>query len=269
MSAQLSEMLRIFSVRTSSYFLLLLLIVCSSGCSMSWSFITDSGSDAALATVGQEENAPFLLSVNDELFDGDMLHVHARLTALSDTHTADSYLRLRGINDGEIVEEEIRSLKEIISESQGEISPGATFDTVLSIPARAVSDYQLELLWGEDDGHSPALMSALVLRNVSIKKRLLCQTAPCEIAFTLTGSLYNAGNVDISEAELGVGYVFVKSGASLDLSDVIPENEELLQIQSLKLSAGGIRPFTLKLSQTVPERSDGAFMPVVRVRSYQ
>ena len=113
------------------------------------------------------------------------------------------------------------------------------------------------------------MMAALSVKDLKIKKRLLCANDPCEIAFSLSGALYNAGNATISEAEIGVGYVFVKSGASLDLSGVIPENEELLKIRSLRLAAGGAKPFKLKLSQTVPERTDGEFLPVVRVLSYQ
>ena len=224
---------------------------------------------SSLAVVGKEEKAPFILAVEDELFDGSMLHVQARLTGREEAAVAGAVVRLRGISHGEVVEEESVSVVDLLPAGQKTLSVGESYETVLSVSAEALSDYQLELIWGEREGSAPALMAALSLKGVEIKKRLLCAREPCEIAFSLTGSLYNAGNAVISEAELGVGYVFVKSGASLDLSGVIPENEELLKIRSLSLSAGEVKPFKLKLSQTVPERSDGEFMPIIRVLSYQ
>jgi hypothetical protein len=184
-------------------------------------------------------------------------------------------LRLRGVKDGAIVEEESVPIKDIAASALrggsggNTVEAGSTIETVLTIPAASISDYQLEMVWGDEDGTEPAVMAALVLQDIETRKNLLCNSTPCQIAYGMRGKLYNAGKSKVSEAELGIGYVFVEQGGSLDLSGIIPENEEVLRIPGLNLGPGGAKPFTLKLSRTVPERSDGAYVPVIRVISYQ
>lgn len=229
----------------------------------------------SIVEVGTEEMSPFKLSVVDELYDGTMLHVQARIEVKTDWQVAGAALRLRGIEDGSVVEEESVPVKEIAASAlkpgkgSETVSAGATIETVLSIDASSISDYQLEMIWGEDEGQEPAVMAALVLRDIETRKNLLCASTPCQVAYGMRGKLYNAGKATVSEAELGIGYVFVEQGASLDLSGVIPENEELLRIPGLNIGPGGMKPFNLKLSRTVPERTDGAYVPVIRVISYR
>lgn len=260
-------------MRIAHLFLLLLMVLLTSCTTLKDTLWTPHTAETPLgiAEVGGEENVPFTLRILEENFDGERLHVQARLESKVHWNIDDATIWLRGVHAGEVLEEKSVAVKDLVGKPAEDTEGGTVtvYDTVLSIPAATIEDYQLELIWGQEPSEMPALMTALAIKDFKVLPRLECSSDPCFYRFAVEGKLYNAGNSLISQAELGVGYVFVKKGEKVDLSSIIPEDEEVLRLPNVMLAAGHFKAFKLKLDQVVPEVEQGEFVPVVRVISYQ
>lgn len=230
---------------------------------------------------GSTPGEPFRLSVAQEFNDGERLMVVADLTANTTWQTSDVLIRLRGFMNGAQVGEVTYPVSQIAPL----LKAGETREIPLLLSAAGVSDYQLDLLWGEESAsvlqeNKAANKSAqeialpkpgaAELRNLAVSsERVNCKEMGCELKFTMAGELANYSDQIIHEITLGTGFLWTQGASALDLSSKLPENEASIELKGLELTPGASRKIRLVLDQTVPERSDGAFRPVLRIKSYQ
>ena len=216
---------------------------------------------------------PFALSVEQELNDGKRLYVRAAIEAHADWNTGDAALKLVGYKNGEHVGEQIAPLSVL----GPVLHAGEKKSIPIVLEAADITDYQLELLWGKEavplvnaqEEQSTTEEPQVELRNLVItSRRINCTEATtCQLKFAISADLFNATEKVIFHAVLGTGFIWTE-GAPLDLSKSIPQNESRIELPGLALGPGASRRVQLDLDRTVPERSDGAFRPVLRVISF-
>jgi hypothetical protein len=230
-------------------------------------------SAASPAEVANQAELPFGLSVAQEFNDGKRLYVKAAIDAHARWSTAEAMVSLTGYRDGSEV-----AKRQVPLASLGPVlEQGSRHEIPIVLDAPAISDYQIELMWGRDsaeifkaDATKPAGSSeaAIELRNVSVRsERVMCDTGQgCELKFSIMADLRNTSGKQVDHAVLGTGFIWLDA-AALDLSQRIPENEATVELTGLALGPGASRKVRLVLDRTVPERPDGAYHPVVRVIS--
>lgn len=223
--------------------------------------------------------APFTLEIVDELNDGNQLRVLAKVTARAAWPVSDVLLRLTGMKAGETLDVSTYPLKNAMPTGEGGAAPaiaaGKSLNLSLTAPAAGITDYQLELLWGKDaqlatqSSEIQRRGALLKVRHIEVESTpVLCDEAPCPVTYTVTGELFNAGRSDITQATLGIGYVFLKTGEELDLQHALPEREEVVEVPSLHLTSGQQRPLKIVLDRPVPVVNGGYYQPVLRIIAF-
>ncbi|NDC39247.1 MAG: hypothetical protein EBZ48_14580 [Proteobacteria bacterium] len=228
---------------------------------------------SAPAASEEQPRLPFGVTVSQELNDGKRLFVKAAIDAHARWSTAELVVLLTGYRNGEKVGEQVTPLTVL----GPVLEQGSQHELPMVLNAPNITDYQLELLWGRDShtvrGAKAAnglgrVEAGLEIRNVSVRsERVNCGVkGGCDLQFAITAELRNVSDRTLTGAVLGTGFIWVDSPA-LDLSERIPENEATVELSRLDLGPGASRKVRLVLDRTVPERSDGAFEPVLRVIS--
>ena len=169
-----------------------------------------SAADLATDLSGQE--SPFVFEVVDEVNDGSSIHLRVRLETKGVWNPAGVALKFSGLNAGQVVQEEVHPLsallaKEGISGTQ-QLPEEALFSLVM--PAAGLTDYQIELLWGEeasglvDSAPPPAAGGGLLIRNLTWQERRDCNQTPCRLSYYLQGEFFNGGVAAVNGVILGV-----------------------------------------------------------------
>jgi hypothetical protein len=225
---------------------------------------------------------PFELKISDEFNDGKRLHVVGIVNVFTEWKSKDAVIRLSGLHNGEVLTESFIALDKLIEASLTKeiktVSKGQqTFS--LSISADGVSDYQVEVLWGADakpylDILTKEAPGELVIKNIQVETRQeACAGKNCGIKYHITAEMLNLGGLTVKNIVLGVGFIRVPVGAPIDLQREIPENEELLQLENIRLDAGKSRPLKLDFDQPVSEgmilSDEGTLKPVIRIVSFE
>lgn len=222
--------------------------------------------EAALAG----RNVPFGLKVVDEVNDGERLHILASIESRTMWDPRRVMVRLTGLSGDTVLGVNDYSLVGSGNPAvPAVLEPGRPFDVSLSIPVGGVTDYQLELLWGEESGVElkGTAPSPLQLKNLTVaKSEVPCVAAKCPVVFEVSGDLANFGTGTIARAALGVGFLpHAKGGGAIA---GVPADEEVIDLASLALEPGSARP--IKLSVEQPELAGGGELtPVVRIVSFE
>jgi hypothetical protein len=208
--------------------------------------------------------------VVDEVNDGQRLHILASIESRTVWDPRRVMVRLTGLSGEKILGVSDYPLVASASGSAPALlEPGRPFDVSLSIPVAGVTDYQLELLWGEESGMElkGTAPSPLQLQNVAVvRSGAPCEAERCAVVFEVTGNLTNLGTGTINRAALGVG--FLPHAQGFGAVSGIPAEEEVIDLTALALQPGKSRP--IKLSVEQPELVGGAELtPVVRVVSFE
>lgn len=261
------------------------LILGSLGCSRAAPPLEPVGPLPALTESSSNEKAsvsPFALEIVEDRNDGTYLHVHGRVKSEAAWPSDDVVVGVNGVSAGEPKHLAFYRLRSLIQRSDAEdralLAPREPVDFFLSVPSHGLSDYQIELLWGKEakaalGRNTPAARTAnaagLVIQELRTERVVRsCPQEPCAANYKLSGMLFNSSNQSIVSAKLGVGFLWVPEGASLDFTAQIPEDEETVEISGLNLQSQQSRPFNLELDRAVPGVSGGKFVPSVRVLSY-
>lgn len=266
-------------LRTNTVIVLFALIfsIAASGCSSKAAAPVVERELVALPAAPREASIPYELKVVEELNDGKRLLVVGTISGKVAWDPSKVVVRLAGLRDGVVKEENFYTLSRRGAHAAGEslqkgvvVASGEPVSFSLSIPAGQISDYQLEVLWGQEalayqklPAPANQKSSALEVREVSFLPKP-CSTAGCVPEYRVEGQLVNTGTVPIAAATLGLGFRVRRPGAQLDLSGLIPENEEQITLPKLNLAPGKSRPIRFVLDRGVP--GDGReFQPVLRV----
>jgi len=296
---------RKFAVRTKLFLLVPLLVVFLSSCS--WFGAQSEGlsersptesSELAPDNISSDDGAfledseadqdlPFEFTVVEEANDGTTLYVLVELESRTDWNSESVVFRLVGMSGVEEISQSTLSLREWFDSQPGSaetssvLSEGEPVRVGLVIPSKGISEYHVELLWGEDAKRSagtplnvaaPPVKEPLEIRNIQVvSQEKPCDKERCPTVYRLEAYLFNGGTKLISSATLGVGFISSqKKGKSgkLDLSEHIPENEESLEIRGMRLAPGTGKAVRLVFDREVPpELMKYGISPNVRVIS--
>ncbi|MBX7143722.1 MAG: hypothetical protein K1X79_04665 [Oligoflexia bacterium] len=210
--------------------------------------------------------APFELSVLEDVNDGAHVFVRAKLSSQIDWPLSQIALRATALREGEEKFSEILALEKVLNQS-GSLTAGEEREFTLTLPADGVSDYQLELVWGEAArGINKSSQPLLKVQNISTLRHVQeCGQAACPQTLTVKAALFNAGEAEIQSAKLGIGLIWLPEGAELDLSAQIPQDEEFVELSDMHLAPGARREVAIDIDQTLPARAGGRFEALLRV----
>jgi hypothetical protein len=141
----------------------------------------------------------------------------------------------------------------------------------LILPEQNLTDYQLELLWGEEaqryrteKARSARLQSPLLIQNLEFEKLTgHCVTMPCTFKFRILGELVNNGDITIASIRLGTGYRWIPANGDP------PQDAPLDELEvSLNLPRGMTRALRLTLDRDLQPRSDGRYEPILKILGF-
>jgi hypothetical protein len=218
-----------------------------------------------------------LLELLGEVNDGKRLTVSGQFTPRTQWPSSDVLVRLSALDDKNNARVSFFALGEhVFSSAFAQLQPGTPTEFSISIPSNGISNYQLELLWGQDA--APFQKQArsnqgngeefLALRNLEVHRLPSddCATPnECTVKFTLTGEFYNAGSATISKVVVKAGFV---RADELDLGVKVLENERRIEVRNMGLTPGATKPFRLTLEKFIPMGEQVAPRPVVRIESF-
>ena len=213
-----------------------------------------------IETSEQDNKLPFILSIQDEVFDGTVLFIKGILTRndnFSEDIPANTPLvvRLKTVKNGQPLGESML--------------PFAPVDTIFTLSADAVgfTDYQLDLLWGQE---SLSLLKAIPPQQfVTVEEVHL--TAPDQSGKRfIEGVLVNKGVQILTQIDLNLQFIFVKSGEFLDLQTLNPENDTLISVPGISVPPQESRPFSIEVESELPSQGvSGDWQVVVRVKQHE
>jgi len=251
-------------------------VILMTGCAARRSEKPDSiypNGDVIETTIGSEPlGSPFTLEVLDEVNDGENITIRGRVISRVDWSNDDLAVRLSTLNESSDAKTLARPLRELIPQP-ARISRDSATEFVLSLPSQGVSNYQIELLWGDDaksllvDGAKGQLNGEpyLALRKLEVHRVPSdeCGTPDdCIVKFTITGEFFNAGTSAVRGVTLEAGF---SPADKLDLPSQILDNTRRIKVRNLNLAAGGVKPFKLALERLIPSSEQIAPRPVVRI----
>lgn len=212
-----------------------------------------------------EARAPFELSVLEDVNDGRNVFVRAKLLSHTNWPLSKVALRATGLHDGEEKSSQVLSLEKLLNQS-GALTAGEERELTLTLPAQDISDYQLELVWGEALTPPRVQTPALHARELRTERRSQdCALPPCPEILTVKGVLVNEGDTQIQNAKLGIGLIWLANGAELDLSTQIPQDEEFIELADMQLAPGARREVAIDIDRALPSREGGRFEALLRV----
>ncbi len=232
----------------------------------SCSWVAGSGAPPELT---RENELPFEVTVQDEVTDGHTLHLLVGLMPKADWSGEELAFRLTTLNGIETIFSRQFPLNRILN-NQSNLKAGQPIAVSLASPAERMTDYQLEVLWGEEARASlaqfPATLEISGLHFIQAPQS--CPALPCEITYKVEAQLLNNTDTIINSAKLGIGYRWQPRGL-LDSDSTIPQNEENILLDGLKLSPGSSRALKLELASAVTLTEAGRYVPNLRVISFQ
>ena len=249
------------------------------GCQLLGAKVVAPSADAIESTTGSmPEVTPFLLEVVGEANDGEKLIVNGRFVPKIAWDPANVLVRLSALD---IQGEQRQSYFAVAAESGtgpfGQLQVGAPTEFTLSLPSKDISNYQIELLWGQDAapfqkqarGGSNEGKEFLALRNLEVYRMpsdTCASPNECTVKFTVTGEFFNAGSAVVSKVVLKAGFARVDE---LDLRGQKLENERRIEVRNMHLGPASTRPFRLVLDKLIPLSDQIAPRPVVQILSFE
>lgn len=232
----------------------------------------------AVARGGDPSVTPFKLEVTEESNKGDVVVVRGRVVGKRGWAPSQAVVRLTALDTKGEQRVSVHKLSDF-HPSKSSISGGEPAKFSLSIPSVGISNYQLELLWGDEAAPYLNVTKAslklpkkpkeyLALRNLEVHRvpdGSCSSPEECLVTFAIKGEFYNSGSQIVSDVVLKAGFC---PADKLDLPDYILENERTIEVRNMTLKPGGTKPFRLSLEKLVPASDTVAYQPVVRIISF-
>ena len=221
--------------------------------------------DTSLASTGGFPS-PFRFDVVDELNDGERLHLLATVRSLAEWNPDSVVVRLTGFKNGEAAGTTDYGLRQLVG--NGPIEKNTPLTVSLSIPAAGITDYEVQLLWGEEaqSGAPDKAMSKIVLVSKTVEQETVpCENRPCPIQFAVSAELQNGGAIAVDAVRLAVGFLVNSGSLPAGRYGGVPPNEEVIELSNLHLAPGETRSVRIVIDQPVPAARAEQVLPAVRV----
>lgn len=232
----------------------------------------------AVARGGDPSVTPFKLEITDESNNGESVVVQGRVVGKRQWTPSQAIVRLTALDAKGERRVSFHKLSDF-TPMKSSVAKGEPATFSLSIPSSNISNYQLELLWGEDAEPYMGSVKAS-LREVQKPKEYLalrglevhrvpdgsCSSPQeCLVSFAIKGEFFNSGSRIIKDVVLKAGFC---PADKLDLPEFILENERRIEVRNVSLKPGATKPFRLTLEKVIPASDTVAYQPVVRIVSF-
>lgn len=221
---------------------------------------------------------PFELKVVKELNDGTNIHILAELTPFIKWKISNVSLKLTGLKDGDTISEKDYKLKELLQTSSSDIKEDylaakSPIRFALTTTAQDITDYQLELFWGEGDekllesrASAAFPLQPLTLEDLRVETFTMgCLSPPCGKNYKVIGKIVNQGTDIVGQVTLGASFAWVPNGSTFEINGYNPSNEKHLKIEQITLNPGDRKAFKIDLDRTVPDLPGGRYIPIIRI----
>lgn len=183
---------------------------------------------------------PYKVEVLEELNDGKALFIRAKISNFENFQDINSLIRLSGLANGKLATEKYYLLQTSLNPTSQEL--------LMEIPSAEISDYQLELLWGQDAKNylsriQAEIRSQLTLESVQVEKVKICEAEICRFNFKISGQIKNNGAETVPTADLGLSFQ-TEENLSAETKDL--SMEKTIPIKDLNLSSQQSRSFNLE-----------------------
>jgi hypothetical protein len=247
---------------------------------------TNVGGVPLEATAGVDPDVtPFILEVVDEVNDGKQLTVNGRILPKTSKPASEVVVRLSALDRRGEQKVSYSNMQDVLtgdSASHGAprmLEKGVAQPFTLSMPMAGITNYQLEVVWGQEAAQFAPKRTApeskndskqfIALRNLEVHRvptESCVSPDECIVRFTITGELFNSGSATIRDVVIEAGF---GKGANLDLPAQILENEKRVEVPNLRLAPGGAQRFKVSLDKLVASTTVVAPQPVVRIASFR
>jgi len=247
---------------------------------------TNVGGVPLEATAGVDPDVtPFILEVVDEVNDGKQLTVKGRILPKTSKPASEVVVRLSALDRRGEQKVSYNNMQDVLtgdSASHGAprmLEKGVAQPFTLSMPMAGITNYQLEVVWGQEAAQFAPRRAApeskkdskqfIALRNLEVHRvptESCVSPDECIVRFTITGELFNSGSATIRDVVIEAGF---GKGANLDLPAQILENEKRVEVPNLRLAPGGAQRFKVSLDKLVASTTVVAPQPVVRIASFR
>ncbi len=244
--------------------------------------------------VGYHENRPPLqLQILGESNDGVLLQIKVRVTPLVDWPTEKVVVLLSALQNGVVISESAHCITGICGESNHLNAPAleksvsestilkrnAPIDLTLTVPSQAMTDYVVDLLWGEEAGNfrsklpgvsAPMDLQLPELVDFKVGDRLSsCEKSICSASYGLTATLVNKSPAILKSITLGAGFILDEKASNDRDYSKIPEKEDEIPLPELYLSANSSKTIEIVLEQSVPREMLARIVPSLRILSHE
>jgi hypothetical protein len=233
------------------------------------------------------EPYPFTFRVLNEVNDGSKLHVRGEVLSKRDWDGRLLALRILSLNNGEVVDRQEFPFLEVATEKQAspELRAATPYQFLVSSTAEGVTDYQIDLVWGEDaramfgaekqqalpttETLPPALAPQesplLTVKNLEIlREHRNCDSQPCLMSYELLVNIENSGSSIVNSAVLELG--LVPSDQDLPAAGDLVSSQEL-EVTGLGLEPAATRSIRVNYEETPSQASGQPMRPQLRVLS--
>lgn len=260
-----------------------------SGCGILGS--AKSADTASGASGGPAGGPPIELSVAGAEVINGTLHVHVVARAKAAVDARRVVVALKGMNRESVAVEDARLLgREIGSDP---LEAGRDYRLELTLPAKGLTDYQVQCSWGDDaaaytglvgggSGESHDAKSAdrrtrgfggVEFDSYQVSERPMdgCSGANCESVCSVSALLANHGTASRKGIVLALGVVWVGEGENvpeLPREAEAGDNEQMVNLPGVVLEPGASKQLRLTLDRPIPKVPGGAFVPTLRVLGF-
>jgi hypothetical protein len=237
----------------------------------------DKALDSALG--GDPSVTPFKLDVLQETNDGETLRIKGQVVSKTSRSSSDVLVRLTALDDTGAQRISFHKFADL-TPNTSEFRAGTPTQFSLALPAQGISNYQLEVLWGNDAAPflndtraslkaPPTPKEYLALRNLEVHRvpdGSCSSPEECLVTFSIKGEFFNSGKSVVRDVVLIAGF---SPASKIDLPHQILENEKRIEVKNLALGPQATKPFRLSLEKLIPASDTVAYQPVVRIISFE
>jgi hypothetical protein len=212
------------------------------------------------------DSQPFSIELHDEAYNNGSLRVTGKVTGDVPWNPRLVSLKITGYSKGVPVMEKTLTITELVG-TTSIVPQGTAVEVPLALEAADLSDYQVALIWGQDNTPTAAAKTAAVENIRTTPSQTDCDAPPCPTTFLIECDVVNNTSELLTSVTLGVGYVWQEDGKRTDLSASAPDNSKLdeVPVSPLNLAPGERKAVRLNLTTPVPSTQGGLYVPIVKV----
>ena len=219
-----------------------------------------------------------------------------RLIPQTSLATGKVILILTGLNEGEVVEEQIKRLTNVVQAQ--EIEKDEPINVEFTMPSPTITEYQVKCVWGDEalsyvarvekserpitpERTSPAASAAtapqadgggLLLDNlIRQKEELPCGKASCDYVYVLKFDLVNRTQQIVTMAKLAMGMLWLEEGQDLPTITAGTElraDEQIVELNGITIAPGQAKKVSIKIDKPLAAIPGGGFVPTLRIIKY-